>query len=195
MRNDRSLDDRYFERLYASDPDPWGFETSNYEHARYRHTLDSLPKPRFRRTLEIGCANGLLTTYLAERCDHLVAVDVVDRVLMIARARCSLLPNVSIQKARIPRDRPAGPFDLVLLSEVAYYWDSEDLAAAAEYFRDVTVTGGYLLLVHWTGDTDYPKSGDEAVEELKDRTRDHFRVVKRERLPRYRLDLWRRCPP
>jgi SAM-dependent methyltransferase len=192
MRHEKSLGAEYFTRLYADDPDPWKFESSDYERAKYEHTLAALPQPRFRRALEIGCANGLLTARLAERCDRVVGVDVVDQVVAAARARCAGLPQVTIRKAQIPRDRIDGVFDLILLSEVAYYWDDGDLAAAAGYFRDAVEAGGYLVLVHWTGETDYPKSADDAVSELRRMTRRCFTVARRERLPEYRLDVWMR---
>ena len=38
-------DPGYFEQLYASDPDPWRFATSDYERDKYAATLDALPPP------------------------------------------------------------------------------------------------------------------------------------------------------
>jgi predicted TPR repeat methyltransferase len=193
MRHETSLDPAYFTRLYTEDSDPWKFETSAYERAKYEQTLAFLPAERFHRALEIGCANGALTERLAPRCDALIGVDVVDAVLARARRRCAHLPGVTIRNARIPRDQVAGPFDLILLSEVAYYWDSDDLAEAARYLTEATAPDGYLLLVHWTGETDYPKSGDDAVEELWRLAHTRFTVARAERRAEYRLDLWRRA--
>ncbi len=119
-------------------------------------------------------------------------MDVVDRALEKARRRCAVFPQVTICKARIPADPVAGPFDLILLSEVAYYWDSADLATAGDYLCAATMVGGHLLLVHWTGETDYPKSADEAVAELQAAAGARFKVLRRERRPQYRLDLWLR---
>jgi hypothetical protein len=47
-------------------------------------------------------------------------------------------------------------------------------------------------MVHWTGATDYPKSADDAVSELRNFTGPRFDVVNQERRPEYRVDLWRR---
>jgi SAM-dependent methyltransferase len=192
MRHKGSLDVGYFEKIYSDDPDPWRFETSDYERAKYDRTLSVLPQARFERVLEIGCANGVLTERLAAYCDRLVAVDVVDRVLQRARQRCSRLPNVDIRKASIPADRIDGPFDLILLSEVAYYWDGADIERAGAYFRASVQARGYILLVHWTGGTDYPKSGDEAVAELQRAVGDVFTEIRGEQHENYRLDLWRK---
>lgn len=49
-----------------------------------------------------------------------------------------------------------------------------------------------LILVHWTGETDYPQSGDDAVEGLRRHLGEAVSVVVGERRERYRLDRWRR---
>lgn len=192
MRRERSIDSAWFEALYREQGDPWAFETSPYERAKYDHTLRSLPDRRFAAALEVGCANGVLTERLAPFCDRLLAVDVSPTALAAARARCAALANVAVAECRLPAERPDGRFDLVLLSEVIYYWDDDDLAAAARYLGEAVPSGGHLLLVHWTGETDYPQSGDAAVETLHATLGDAVEVMLAERCDRYRLDLWRR---
>ena len=190
MRRTQSIAPDYFEKLYADHGDPWGFETSAYEAAKYDHTLAALPRPRYRRALEIGCANGVLTGRLANRCDDLLGVDVSDTALAAARARCADRPHVRFEKRQLPGDAPAGPFDLILLSEVVYYWDRDDVARAGAWLRTAAASGGDLLLVHWTGETDYPLSGDEAVVALAEAV-GRFDTLAAERRDQYRLDLWR----
>lgn len=196
MRRDASIPPDWFEDLYAREGDPWAFETSPYEAAKYDHTLARLPAlpndARFARALEIGCANGALTERLAPRCDALVAVDVSETALAKTRARLAGQDQVSVERRVLPADWPDGAFDLVLVSEVAYYWDRADLARAADRLRDGLASGGHLLLVHWTGDTDYPLTGDEAVEGLATLLAGVVDPVLAERHERYRLDLWRR---
>jgi SAM-dependent methyltransferase len=193
MRRDRSIDSDWFETLYREKGDPWSFETSPYERAKYDHTLASLPQERFGSVLEVGCANGVLTERLAPYCDRLLAVDVSATALAIAARRCAALPQVSFEQRRMPAEAPAGPFDLVLLSEVIYYWDSVDLTRLAEWVQQAVRSRGHLLLVHWIGETDYPKSGDDAVTELRAALGEAIEVVCEERRDEYRLDLWRRC--
>ena len=192
-RRERSIDGEWFEQLYREQGDPWGFETSPYEQAKYAETLAALPAARYAEALEVGCANGVLTALLAPRCDRLLAVDPSPTALAAARARCRDLPQVRLEERSLPAQTPAGPFDLILLSEVIYYWDGDDLARMAAYLRDALRSGGDLLLVHWTGDTDYPKSGDDAVVELRDLLGEAVVERRGERHDRYRLDLWRRA--
>ncbi len=192
MRRERSIEPDWFEALYRDHDDPWAFETSPYERAKYDHTLASLPAERFGSVLEVGCAKGVLTERLAPRCDRLTAVDVSATALAAAARRCADFPHVSFALRELPREAPAGPFDLVLLSEVAYYWDSADLARLATWAAGAVPSGGHLLLVHWTGETDYPKSGDDTVAELRSQLAGGIQVVREERREEYRLDLWRR---
>lgn len=194
MRHPRSLDPAYFESLYRANPDPWGFESLPYEQAKYDDTLAALEGRRFGRVLEVGCSIGVLTARLAPLTDELVAVDVSETALERARMRCAALGHVRFRRMRMPAEMPDGTFDLILLSEVAYYWDTADLAASAAYLRASLRPKGWLLLVHFTGETDYPKSGDEAVTELDAHLRASFSHRTALRRARYRLDLWERSP-
>lgn len=192
MRRSRSIEPEYFETMFRDDPDPWRFETSAYEDGKYTATIAALPQDRFARMLEAGCANGVLTTRLAAYCDELIAIDVSPTALASAEARCAGQPQIRFACRRLPAEAPDGPFDLILLSEVVYYWDSADLAALAGYLCAAIPSGGHVLLVHWTGETDYPKSGDDAVVELRELLGGAVHVVRSDRHEAYRLDLWRR---
>ena len=161
----RSLPPDYFESLYRANPDPWGFETRPYEAAKYAATLAALPKPTYRRALEIGCSIGVLTERLAGRCEDLLAVDVAESALDRARERCVNLPRVRFERRAIPGAMPEGPFDLILLSEVGYYWSPADREAAMALLAGRLEPGGHLLLVHWTPEVaDYPQTGDQVHE-------------------------------
>jgi len=192
MRRERSIGPDYFEALYRERSDPWDFETSAYEQAKYEDTLAALPAPRIGDALEVGCANGVLTRRLAARCGRLLAVDVSATALAAARRRCADQPHVRFGKRRLPQEAPDGPFDLILLSEVVYYWDEDDSARLAAWLPRAVRPGGHILLVHWLGETDYPQSGDDAVTGLAERLGDAIAVVRADRREQYRLDLWRR---
>ena len=122
--------------MYADTSDPWNFSTSAYEQAKYRATIAALGGRRFGRAFEIGCSIGVLTSMLAGHCAALLAIDINERALEAARARCAQLPNVSFALMPFPQRTPAGPFDLIVMSEVAYYWSDDDLRAAADFRGD-----------------------------------------------------------
>lgn len=88
-----SLDAQYFDDIFGSDDDPWDLASSAYEAAKFAHTHDVLPDRRYARALEIGCAHGVLTGYLAPLCDSLLAVDISAKALAQARARLGDQPG------------------------------------------------------------------------------------------------------
>jgi SAM-dependent methyltransferase len=190
-----SLPPEYFEARYAANPDPWSFETSPYEAAKYAATLEALPRRTYRSALEIGCSIGVLTERLAPRCADLLAVDVSDRALRRAAERCRHLPQVRFARLSVPREFPHGPFDLVLVSEVGYYWSRADLALARRRVAGALEPGGSLLLVHWTPFVDdYPLTGDEVHEAFLASAGpgSGLRHLLGQRHESYRLDLFER---
>ncbi|WP_076071881.1 class I SAM-dependent DNA methyltransferase [Sphingomonas montana] len=191
MRRETTIGADYFEQMYRDDADPWKFATSDYEAAKYDRTLAALPAGRFARVLEVGCSIGVLTQRIAPRCDALVAVDVSATALAQAAERCADLRQVTFAQMAVPDRVPDGVFDLVLLSEVVYYLDSADIVRLADYLRGAMAAGAHLLLVHWTGVTDYPKTADAATEELRAALGPAVSAVHAERHDAYRLDLWR----
>jgi 2-polyprenyl-3-methyl-5-hydroxy-6-metoxy-1,4-benzoquinol methylase len=137
----------YFDALYAADSDPWKFAASPYERDKYALTLDAMPKPRYRSALEIGCSIGVLTKSLASRCDALVAIDAAQTPLIDARRRCADLPGVRFEHMFVPEQWPSGDFELILLSEVVYYFSREDVGRLAARVADSVAKDGSVILV------------------------------------------------
>ncbi len=157
-----TLDEAYFDRVYAADADPWGFTDRWYEQRKYALSIAALPRARYRRGLEIGCSIGVLTTQLADRCDALVAVDVAAAAVRAARRRTAGRPEVDVQQRAVPNDWPDGRFDLVVLSEVGYYYAPQDLRRLLDRIAGALEPGGTLLAVHWRHPVeDYPLGGDD----------------------------------
>ena len=157
-----SLPPRYFERIYARKQDPWEFETSDYEAEKYRITLQALPRERYENAVEVGCSIGVLTQRLADRAEHLLGLDVSDRALDRARERLADEPHVDFACMQVPHMLPDECFDLILVSEVAYYWTRPDLEHAADELAARHDRGGHLVLVHLTEFVpDYPQTGDQ----------------------------------
>jgi len=188
-----SLKAEYFDDIFGSDDDPWNLASSDYEAAKFAHTHDVLADRRYAHALEIGCAHGVLTSVLAPMCDSLLAVDISTKALAKARERVGDRPGVILAQMAFPQETPdAQAFDLIILSEVAYYWGLVDLDRASEWLSDSVCPGGRVILVHYTGENDYPHSGDDAVEILWSELATDFHVELADRRERYRLDLWKR---
>ena len=180
---------KYFENLYAESHDPWNFETSSYERRKYERTLESLEGQRFRRAFEAGSSIGVFTAMLAPYCDELLAVDASERAVAIARERLAGEEHVRVERRTLPEETPEGPFDLVVASEVLYYWPREVVLEALRRFENILAPGGLLLAVHWRKETrTYPLQGDEVHELLVGHTR--LANTKTVIEPEYRLDLF-----
>lgn len=190
-RRSKTLDTEYFKGMYATESDPWQFATSAYERDKYTATLAALPRARYASALEVGCSIGVFTHQLCPRCDTLLGLDVVPSVLDQARARCADCPNAIFKLSAVPGDWPDGKFDLVLISEVAYYLDRPDLARLVGRVGNALLPEADIVLVHWTGVTHYPLSGDEAAEGFIAGARGFAQVLKQERTDKYRLDILR----
>jgi len=162
MQQKNSLPASYFETKYKTDIDPWRFRTSDYEQGKYRATIGALTRAHYRRGLEVGCSIGVLTALLAPYCDHLVALDGSETA--IAEAKRQELPNVTFEVRYLPEKFPQSPFELILLSEVLYYFSAADLGRVAQLCLEALEPGGEIILCHWLGETDYPLTGSEASE-------------------------------
>ena len=152
----------YFHELYEGAADPWEFATSGYEQRKYSLTTASLPHAHYTSVFEPGCSIGVLTERLAPRCDRILATDVVPAALEEARRRLKDQPQVVAEARAIPEEWPEGTFDLIVLSEIAYYFDEPDLGRILSLVVGSTEPGAHLVGVHWRGETNYPLSGDRA---------------------------------
>ncbi|WP_009633176.1 class I SAM-dependent DNA methyltransferase [Synechocystis sp. PCC 7509] len=188
-----SLPPSYFDKLYTESPDPWKFETSEYEANKYAATIAALPKERYRSAFEIGGSIGVLTQKLAQRCDALLSIDVSKLAQEKAIARCKSLSHVKFEIMSVPEQYPNETFDLTLVSEVGYYWCWEDLKKAQQLILEHLEPSGHLLLVHWTlYARDYPLSGDEVHDSFFELAPTKLRHLLGQKEEQYRLDLFER---
>jgi SAM-dependent methyltransferase len=159
---DSSLPTTYFDDVYRANADPWAFETSPYERAKYAATMAALPREQYANAFEIGCSIGVLSELLAKRCDHLLSVDASELPLEVARKRLAPYPQVTVRQMSVPNEFPNDHFDLIVVSEVGYYLVLDDLKRLRQHLFDHLTAGGHLLLVHWTPFVpDYPLTGDQ----------------------------------
>jgi len=151
----------YFEELYRASDDPWDLATSAYERDKYAATVEALGGRRYTRGLEVGCSIGTLTERLATVCGDLLAVDCAPSAVALARARLAGRPGVRVARACLPEETPDGPFDLIVCSEVLYYWAPDLVREGLDRLAATLSPGGTLLAVHWRGPVKhYPMGGD-----------------------------------
>jgi SAM-dependent methyltransferase len=156
--------------MYARMDDPYGFTRSWYEQRKYALTLAACRRPHYSRALEIGCSEGLFTQQLAPRCTRLVAIDAARTAVERASRRLTNAPHVQVFECRVPGHLPAGPFDLVVLSEVGYFLSPGDLRSLAVEIERSLADGGELVVVHWRHRSeDLPQNGPQVHAALRER--------------------------
>lgn len=156
----------HFEAKFAQHADPWRYRTSWYEARKRALTLAALPRARYRRGFEPGCANGELSALLAPRCEALWCADFAPSAVALARERLAGFAQVDVGIRAMPEDWPAGRFDLIVISEFAYYLDARRCALLARRACEALDADGTLLCCHWRhGADDMPLAGS-AVHDL-----------------------------
>lgn len=179
----------YFDALFRGNDDPWAFKSRWYESRKRAITLAVLPHPRYASAYEPGCANGELSAALAERCDRLLISDGAAAAVALAQRRVAGLPQVRVVQAWVPDDWPEERFDLVVISELAYYLDAQALAGLAARARGSLESGGDIVACHWRHPIAGCRLGGDAV---------HEALAGALRLPRvwsladpdFRIDIW-----
>ena len=154
-----------FDALFNADPDPWGYRTRWYEQRKRDLTLAALPRARYGRVFEPGCGNGELSAALALRCERLLAADASERAVVLARQRLQGFAHVEVQLLRVPEGwvDEDGPFDLIVISELAYYLHDDAQARLCALCVATLSDGGTLVACHWRRPIpDAQRSGDAA---------------------------------
>jgi SAM-dependent methyltransferase len=158
-----TLGPEFFDEVYAAGADPYGFESRWYEQRKYAITLALLPSEHYGDAFEPGCSIGVLTGLLAPRCDRLLAWDGAAAPAQAAARRNAAFPQVSVEQRWLPGDWPGGSFDLIVFSELLYYFGDEDLGLVLSRAAGALRPGGTLIAVHWRHPAErYPRSGDDA---------------------------------
>jgi SAM-dependent methyltransferase len=189
-----SLPPEHFDDIYAREDDPWGIEHGWYEERKRACVLAALPRERYARAFEPGCAGGALTAGLAARCDELVSWDPVARAVETARERLAGSGHVRVEQAALPARTPEGTFDLVVVSELVYYLDADDREAFWRAIEDRLRPGGHLVAVHWLREApEYPVEGAQVHDELA--ARPAFARTVRHDEADFRLEVYARVPP
>ena len=179
----------FFERKYQHNADPWNFGSSAYELERYERTVQALAGRHFRHAFEPGCSVGVLTERLARICDRVDAIDLSETAVQAARARCAGLEHVYVQTGSLTDPVPETEFDLIVLSEIGYYLDTDELKRCGTALVEKLSSGGWLLGAHWLGHSkDHRLSGDQVHAVL--RSLHGIRLEHSESHPGFRLDRW-----
>lgn len=158
----------YFNEMYDANADPWGFTDRWYEERKRAITLAALPERHYANAFEPGCSIGVLTLALAQRCDSVLATDISSIALREASVRLEGYDNVRFERRVLPDEWPTGQFDLVVLSEILYYFNDADLRDVVARANASVAPGGTLVSIHWRPTVgEYPQGGDRVQEVME----------------------------
>lgn len=157
-----------FDAIHEDFAEPWQAPEAWYEKRKRQLTLAMLPRERFAAGLEIGCSTGVLTAELAGRCTNLLGVDLSAEAVRTAIQRTAALPGVSIAQLNVPQQWPPGAFDLIVLSEVGYYFNRTSLRETVDRMAGALRRDGVLLACHWRHPIEgWPLDGDAVHDYLR----------------------------
>ena len=144
----RRIDVAGFEQKFRADIDPWNYRQSPFERIKRKLLLRACGCAKRGRGLELGCANGETTRFLAPLCLTLTALDGSSTALVEARRRAGSSGRVKFLHAILPQQMPAGPFDLIVASEIAYYLTAHALERLAKSVIRALAPGGRIVVLH-----------------------------------------------
>jgi SAM-dependent methyltransferase len=157
-----TVDPDHFRERYSASSDPYKLAERWYEARKYALTVALLPRGRYGTAFEPGCSIGVLTERLASRCDSLLACDAIPAAVASARSRTAGLPGVRVEQRVVPAEWPTGSFDLIVFSEILYYFDDADLSQLLRLGLLALRPEGHLIAVHWRHPApDHPRGGDD----------------------------------
>ena len=181
-----------FDRMYAATDDPWGYQVRWYEERKRAVLLAALSKRSYDSVLELGCGNGETSLALAPRCQQLLALDGSQRAVTLASRKLAGHPHAEARQLLLPNAWPDGQFDLVVVSEVAYYLCDTDLALTLQHLSLALREGAEVVFCHWrhpiAGCT---MNGDEVHEKtLRWSQEDGLRLLSHHEEPDFLLDVY-----
>jgi SAM-dependent methyltransferase len=181
----------YFDQLFAGNDDPWAFRHRWYEQRKRALTGALLTRPRYASIFEPGCTNGELSAELALRCERLVCCDTAAAAVALAKTRLLEFPHAQVYQGRLPDQWPTGRFELIVLSELCYYLDADDLHRLIDCVLASLTNNGQLLACHWRPMIEgCPHTADQVHAVLQQRL-DMPHVVHHHESD-FLLDLWSR---
>jgi SAM-dependent methyltransferase len=160
LRNElrwRPVTQTKYARCFTARTDPWGYEVFPFTLEKFQEAIELLDGVRrdacFERAWEIGCAEGAMTTRLAQICERLSAVDFIPLALERARVRCQQFGNVSFSEWNLKSDPAPGTFDLIVITDVlGSLGGQRDIRRARDKVVSALSPGGYLLYGDYLGE-------------------------------------------
>lgn len=100
--------------------------------------------------IEFGCGAGFFTKAIAGNASHVMATDLSDEMLAVARTQLKDWQNVIVEKADCEKtDFPDGKFGSVFMANLIHVIENPSVTLQENY--RILKDGGLLLIVDYTG--------------------------------------------
>ncbi|HEX3837705.1 MAG TPA: SAM-dependent methyltransferase [Steroidobacteraceae bacterium] len=187
--NRTELSAEAFEARYRSGRDPWSYEDSAYELNRHRAIITALRMAAYGTVYEPGCSVGVLTQQLGGMAKRVIACDFAPSAVEQAKLHCVDQPNVEVVCADLRTFVPDVPLDLIVFSEIGYFFSAEELARIAASLAARLVADGEFMAGHWLGESpNHLLHGDRVHDILRHSL--GLCPFRSERHSGFRLDSW-----
>ncbi|HEY97901.1 MAG TPA: methyltransferase domain-containing protein [Dehalococcoidia bacterium] len=100
--------------------------------------------------VELGCGAGFYTKVLAENANHVMATDLSDEMLAVARTQLKECQNVIIEKTDCEKTAfPDGKFDSVFMANLVHIIENPSIVLHESY--RILKDGGLIFIIDYTG--------------------------------------------
>jgi SAM-dependent methyltransferase len=122
------------------------FSTEQWDHNSHYHRFLLRHLPAHCRTvLDIGCGTGAFARLLAQRSEHVLALDLSPEMIRLAKERSTLYPTIDFQVADILLYQfSPGQFDAIVSIATLHHLPIEELLVR---LKEALAPGGVLLVL------------------------------------------------
>jgi ubiquinone/menaquinone biosynthesis C-methylase UbiE len=131
-------------------------EEDNWNHNNHYHKALLKHMPTLcDNALEIGCGTGAFARLIAERAEHVLALDLAPQMIQLARERSVRYTNIDFQCMNVMEwDPPAEQFDYIASIATFHHLPMEDMLVKV---RDALKVNGTLVILDLFHETELPK--------------------------------------
>lgn len=98
------------------------------------------------KVLEIGCGIGVQTSLLFKKVAHIIALDLSERSIILAKKKYQMVRNVEWKAADIFEIELMTQFDVILLADVLHYIPEEKYSELFEKMAKSLTENGYIFI-------------------------------------------------
>ncbi|KQQ45147.1 methyltransferase [Duganella sp. Leaf126] len=188
----------HFQQLYTDDADPWKVRQRWYEQRKRSLLLACLPLQHYRHAFEPACGNGELTAALAQRADAVLATDLSPEAVRLTQQRvrqeeAAAAARVTVRQQVVPQEWPEHTFDLIVISEMAYYLPEHEVGTLRQRCMASLDDHGTLVLCHWRWPFADRQLDSADIHAAFDGTPGMHRLMQHSEAD-FLLDIWSRNP-